>query len=325
MTDSSFFEIPIEIRALRTATVYIITTDSSRFLVDTGMRSSSMDEISKLGVDLSKLDGIIITHLHIDHVGGASAIKKKYGTQIVMGKRDAEICHNIGENHHEYLEFLEQFYRENGVDQKVLTQLMRDHPMHMEYSRYSELEFDQMVERKDHPLGDKQIDLLVTPGHSPGSISPVTESGEIFAGDLVLKSITPNISFYDESTDMLSLYLESIGKLRKGNYRKVNPGHGVPFSDLKGRIDEIRNHHMQRLDEVLQILGGGEKTAFQVTLEMRWSRGRVFQNMNEFEKNFAFGEAVSHLRKLQADGKVETSGRNGVTYYRKSAGESGFS
>lgn len=316
MFHSEFYEVPIEIRALQTASVYIAKTESNTFLIDSGMRPSTESELRHLGVNLNGIDGLIITHLHIDHIGGAMAIRKKYGTQIIMGRKDAEFCYGIGENHETYINFLDSYYRANGMKPDILDPLIRDHPMHWEYFSYAELEVDQMIDEGSRPLNDHDMKVLMTPGHSPGSISPYISEEEIFVGDHVLKKITPNISFYDHSTDMLSMYLESLEKLKKYSFERVNPGHGRPFSGLNDRVDEIVRHHAARLDEVLGILRSGPRTAFETTLAMRWSRGRSFDTMNQFERNFAFGEAISHLRKLENDGRIEQQEKAGVVYFR---------
>ncbi len=317
LATSEFYEIPIEIRALRTASVYVVRTESNTFLVDSGMRPSSVEVLEGLGVDLEAITGIIISHLHIDHIGGAMAISRKYGSRIVMGKRDAEFCRKIGENHDDYINFLESFYRSNGMHPAILDPLIKNHPMHWEYRTYLELEVDQMVEEGSRPLDDPEIEILMTPGHSPGSISPYIPGQEVFVGDHVLKRITPNISFYDERTDMLSTYIASLDRLRDFNFKKANPGHGEPFYNLNERIDQIKEHHRHRLEEILGILEKEYRNAFDVTLHMKWSRNRSFDSMNEFERNFAFGEAVSHLRKLEHDGLIEKRESDGVIQFRK--------
>lgn len=313
---SEYYEIPIEIRALRTATVYIVRTERNTFLIDSGMRPSTADELTKLNVDMNKIDGIIITHLHIDHIGGAMAIRKKYGPEVIMGRKDAEFCFAIGSSHKQYINFLESYYRMNGMKENILAPLIKNHPMHWEYVNYSDLEVDQLIDSGSKPLNDPDMNILMTPGHSPGSISTYTDENEIFVGDHVLKRITPNISFYDESSDMLSTYLQSLDKLEKMNFEKVNPGHGTPFRNLNGRIQEIKEHHRRRLEEVRRIVTDSNKTAFDVTLAMEWSSGRTFDSMNEFERNFAFGEAIAHLRKLLSDGVVEQKEISGLTYFK---------
>ncbi len=316
-TKSTFYEIPIEIRALKTASVYIAETDRNRFLIDTGMRPTTDEVLRKKGINTDRIDGIIITHLHIDHIGGAMAFRKNYGTKVIMGKKDAELCYRIGEDHRAYLGFLEDYYRSNGMNGTTLETLIREHPMHWEFMNYSEFEVDQFVEDGAMPMGDPEMRVLATPGHSPGSISPYFPGEEIFVGDHVLRNITPNISFYDRTSDMLSTYIRSLDRLKSMGFTKANPGHGKPFNELNSRIDEIKDHHRLRLEEVASIVSGDWTTAFETTRKMRWSKGRDFESMNQFEKNFAFGEAISHLRKLEHDGVVESAERDGINYFRK--------
>lgn len=310
--------MPIEIRALKTASVYIVDTSSHRFLIDSGMRPTTEEVLKSHGVDTSSIDGVLITHLHIDHIGGAMSFKKNHGSSILMGRRDAELCQRIGENHGEYLGFLESYYKENGMPSAVLEPLIRDHPMHWEFMNYSEFEVDEMLEDGSSPLGDQELRILGTPGHSPGSISPYFEKGEVFAGDHVLGKITPNISFYDYDSDMLSIYIESLKKMKEMPFTRINPGHGEPFSNLNSRIDQIIEHHRLRLDEVNGIIKNDWITAFDVTSRMKWSKGRSFESMNQFEKNFAFGEAIAHLRKLVSDNSAEKKEQNGLLYFRSS-------
>ena len=47
--------------------------------------------IEGLGFDPAKISTLILTHCHIDHVGGAHMFKEKYGPKIVMHDLDARV------------------------------------------------------------------------------------------------------------------------------------------------------------------------------------------------------------------------------------------
>ena len=56
----------------------------------------------------------------------------------------------------------------------------------------------------------------------------------------------------------------------------VLPGHRNLIADVRGRIEEIKQHHERRLQDVLQSLGkgkknrrSGESTAYAVGLELQ--------------------------------------------------------
>ena len=53
---------------------YYIETDSARVLFDTGQTDAFIANAGTLGVDLSRLDAIVLSHGHYDHSGGLSAL-----------------------------------------------------------------------------------------------------------------------------------------------------------------------------------------------------------------------------------------------------------
>ncbi len=72
--------VPIEIRALKTANIYHVYGDAN-YIVDTGMSENSYKEL-KNAVNLDQIDFCIITHLHIDHIGGALYLTKNHGIPV---------------------------------------------------------------------------------------------------------------------------------------------------------------------------------------------------------------------------------------------------
>ncbi len=63
-------------------------------LVDTGFNAASVEkiisEMDKQGSDPSRLELCIITHRHLDHVGGLRAIKERLGIEVAAHRIEAE-------------------------------------------------------------------------------------------------------------------------------------------------------------------------------------------------------------------------------------------
>lgn len=145
--------------------VYLLTLGDQQVLIDTGAGSSvsalaaNIDRIISKPVNLST---IVLTHCHIDHVGGAALLQHKYGSRIVMHQLDAVPI-------------------ENG-DQTMTA-------AHWYGVRFHPLPIDIKFTGPRHVLsfGDHELILLHTPGHTPGSVSAyIDKSGKrvLFGQDI---------------------------------------------------------------------------------------------------------------------------------------------
>lgn len=85
----------------------------------------------------------------------------------------------------------------------------------------------------------------------------------------------------------------------------VLPGHRRLIRNHGARIAELKQHHAQRLDEVLTILEGAPLNAFQVASRMTWDiKADSWDQFPVAQRWFATGEAISHLRYLEEEGKL---------------------
>jgi glyoxylase-like metal-dependent hydrolase (beta-lactamase superfamily II) len=118
-------------------------------LIDTGAGTSVdaiIHNIKELGLDPGNLSTVVLTHCHIDHVGGAHEFKKRFGARIVIHSLDAEAV-------------------ENG--DKVLTGASRYG------TNFAPLPVDVKLLKDEEFLyfGVWKVVCLHTPGHTPGSLS----------------------------------------------------------------------------------------------------------------------------------------------------------
>ena len=85
----------------------------------------------------------------------------------------------------------------------------------------------------DVPLADWGIpgEIIYTPGHSPGSISILLETGDAFVGDLAMNAfplrLSPGLPIFADSLETVK---ESWKNLLNKGAKVVYPAHGKPFS-----------------------------------------------------------------------------------------------
>jgi glyoxylase-like metal-dependent hydrolase (beta-lactamase superfamily II) len=75
----------------------------------------------------------------------------------------------------------------------------------------------------------------------------------------------------------------------------VLPSHGKPFRGLHVRIGQLREHHADRLDEVMEACRNPQAASDIVPIMFR-------RPLDAHQISFAMGEALAHLHKLWFDG-----------------------
>jgi len=103
-------------------------------------------------------------------------------------------------------------------------------------------------------IGDYHLQCLLTPGHTEGHICLYEEKKQIlFSGDHVLYDITPHIESWSYEVNSLKNYLESLDMVRNLPSKSSFPDIAISFTDLKGRIDELKKHHQNRVKNYLKF------------------------------------------------------------------------
>jgi glyoxylase-like metal-dependent hydrolase (beta-lactamase superfamily II) len=152
-------------------------------------------------------------------------------------------------------------------------------------------------------------------GHAPEHISLHNPAlGVLISGDMVLPRISTNVSVYDLEPEgnPLPLYLASIERLKAlPADTLVLPSHGKPFRGLHRRIDQLREHHRDRLADVMAACAERPHAASEL-LDVLFRR-----KLDLHQTTFAMGEAIAHLHLLWAAGRLAREpGDDGVWRFR---------
>ncbi len=315
-------DVPLPKNPLKYINSYAIKSGDSAFVVDTGLKnelckSHLLAGFKEIGINLDNVS-FFITHMHADHSGLLGELSLD-NTNMYFSKADEPFI--IGSKEWEsFWENARVFAKKHGFPDKMSYEAILKHPGYL-YSTKQKPKgkiinvFDGYVIN----IGDYSFECIETPGHTVGHICLYEKkNGILFSGDHILYDITPNISAGYENQNPLGMYLKSLEKVENLNVNVVLPGHRNTFSDLKRRIDELKKHHKDRLNEILSILSDGEKNAYEVASLMSWDIDcKRFEDYPVAQKWFAHSEAVAHLLYLYEQKRVLMFKEDGVYIFKR--------
>jgi glyoxylase-like metal-dependent hydrolase (beta-lactamase superfamily II) len=200
---------------------YIIVRDGLT-VIDTGIPGSGKKILGyireKLHREPGEIGTIIITHFHLDHIGGVAAlIKAAPGAKVAIGKADAGYVSGQ--------ESPPVYPGIRGILLKVAGIVMNP----------GTIRPDILLNDGDHIDGLLCIHI---PGHTPGSIGLVDErTGTFFAGDILRYDGTSIAEGPAGFTMDLDRSRQSIRKIALLSFSILLPGHGVPLTgDASGKV-----------------------------------------------------------------------------------------
>jgi len=297
-------EIPLPDTPLKYLNSYVIKGPDRNLIVDTGLNRkecfTAMEAgLAELEVDLDQTD-LFITHLHADHFGLVAKLIRP-GRKTYFNRPDSEIVESWGG-----WEPMLVYGGLNGFPADQLRAALDSHPGR----KFSSDWVPQLSVLDDNDVitvGDYSFRCIATPGHSRGHTCLYEASEKILlAGDHILIDITPNIQCWSDKENPLKNYLASLDKVARLEIDLVLPGHRSLIHDCRARVAELKEHHYRRAEEILTILqNNGPMNAYQTASKMTWDI--ECESWDQFplaQKWFATGEAISHLRYLEEEGKI---------------------
>jgi len=214
-------EIKITPVRIRFDTIYIVQGDGI-ILVDGGdpkLFANFLKLVDDASIKPEDIRLLILTHGHWDHVGLAKEIKEFCSARVMMHKSDMHLLKDFPPS------------QPPGFTPwgKVIISLLK---LYTRSLRIPVFDVDIPLGNDDFNLDEFGIPgkVVHTPGHSPGSVSVVLESGEAFVGDLAMNMfpmrLSPGLPIFGDDIQVIK---DSWRKLRDMNVRTVYPAHGKSF------------------------------------------------------------------------------------------------
>lgn len=317
---------PLPHHPLGAINAYLVGDGTTWTLIDSGLPrliclDSLLRQIAEIGIRIEDITRLVGTHGHPDHFGLAARIKELSGCELALHEREIPLLAT-------YVGGSILSTSEGTVRDWLVMNGFPGNEIPGEYYTYGEelpmpIDVDKALKGGERlTAGSTDLEVIWTPGHSPGHICLYDRSrGILFTGDHILPSISPNVSAIPGQTENpLSEFISSLGKFEElTDDIIVLPAHKSPFSGLRGRIGELRKHHDQRSKNVIDVLGKHERTAFQIATGMEWngiSGVLTGDRLTYTERMLSLGETLAHLEFLRSQGRVEKTLKSSVITWK---------
>ncbi|WP_138429561.1 MBL fold metallo-hydrolase [Fodinibius saliphilus] len=179
---------------------YLLSKADQALIIDPGfMEQAEYEKIkNKMGQESLSLQGVVLTHAHVDHVLGLQKVLDDFDVPVYLSKKDRYLWDNFPSQASRFGFRVDGF----SVDPKTL-------PI-----------------KKGWEIGNFVFDTFYTPGHAPDHVSLYSkEGGLLIAGDVLFKEGIGRTDLYKGDFNVLEQSIrEKLYPLPEDTV--VYPGHG---------------------------------------------------------------------------------------------------
>ena len=272
--------------------VHLVVDGAEGALIDAGF--SDEQSVGKRLEMLREVPGlslryIVITHHHFDHASGAHKLREATGARVVMHEYEAELLDRAA---------LEELPSDVEVPEEAKAWHDRAVEWRLEASKGKP---DVLVQDgAELQVGNLTLRMVHTPGHTAGHLSPFLEEGRVlFAGDNVLgvgTTVVPPPPHGD-----MAQYVGSLRKMQALNADVMCCGHGPAVREPNRTLQELIDHRRQREEQILSLAREGRDSVQRIVKA-------IYPELDKRLLGMAQSQVLSHLSKLEREGKVRTSG-----------------
>lgn len=302
--------------ALDHINLWLLEDGAAWTAVDTGFSAAEVKAAWQQVLADRRLERVLVTHFHPDHLGLAAWLEEQYGAGLWMTQSEylaAQVVHaQIGGWS---VPAMLDFFVQHGLDADPVEALRARGNVYARGVPVIPHTFRRIQEGDRIAIGDHDWQVIVGSGHSPEHASLHCPGLRVLiSGDMVLPRISTNIAVFAGTPDAnpLAWFLASLDRLRVlPEDTLVLPSHGLPFRGLHARIAQLEAHHAARCDDLLEACAAPKTAAELIPVLFPRPLNDPHQVM------FAMGEAIAHLNYLHQARRLERVVDQGVIRFAR--------
>jgi glyoxylase-like metal-dependent hydrolase (beta-lactamase superfamily II) len=270
----------------------------------------------------SQLDGlpvlrVVATHMHPDHVGLAAWLCERWQCPLWMSSTDylaARVASSTTNGFGGEAAAL-HFQSHGLIDADSLAKIRERAAYYPNLVPSMPTSYVRMQDGDTIRIGAQVWRCIAGYGHAPEHIAlHCADARVLIAGDMVLPRISTNVSVFDMEPEgnPLALFLASLRAMQHlPADTLVLPSHGKPFLGLQVRLNQLHEHHAERLAETKAACYAEPLSAAALVPKM------FKRELDLHQLTFAIGEALAHLHLLWLAGELTRSrGVDGVWRFK---------
>lgn len=203
------------------ANTFLLVSGKCAIAVDPAVSVGAIEKI--LESEQADLKAIVLTHGHFDHTVAVDTLRNRFDVPLIMHEGDAPMLTDGKING--FFDFYGRECVHRPADATI-------------------------ADGEIIPLGDEEIKVISTPGHSPGSVCLLCESDEgdisdkkeefMITGDTLFENSIGRCDLWRGSEEMIARSLSKLSRLDPS--MRIYPGHGA--SEILGTALEQARYYV---------------------------------------------------------------------------------